>query len=325
MSTGVSYWSQTAATNASSDSAINWSEGQAPSSVNDSARAMMASIAKWRDDNNGSITTSGTSTAYTLTTNQGTGGSPPNGFTVSFKVNQVNGTPVTLAIDGGSAKPLRKSPGVEIPASFFSANGLYAATYFTSTSEWIVYDCTPIVIPAPTVSTLGGVKSSSAAAHQFATGIDTSGNATYGQPAAADLTCTTTNDNAATGAIGEVIGSNIASGSAVSVSNGVATNITSISLTAGDWDVYGSVFTNPAGSTTTSGIYAGISTSTGAFGTYLTKIIGLSVGAGGTIGIPAPTVRISLASTTTVYLVGSAGFATSTMTMYGSITARRVR
>ena len=40
-------WSQTAASNATADASINWQEGQAPSSVNDSARAMMASAAAW--------------------------------------------------------------------------------------------------------------------------------------------------------------------------------------------------------------------------------------------------------------------------------------
>ena len=40
-------WSTTAANNATADPAINWQEGQAPSTVNDSARAMMAAIATW--------------------------------------------------------------------------------------------------------------------------------------------------------------------------------------------------------------------------------------------------------------------------------------
>jgi len=51
--------------------ASNWAEGQSPSSVNDSARAMMARAAEWRDDVSGTIATGGTSTAYTATSNQG--------------------------------------------------------------------------------------------------------------------------------------------------------------------------------------------------------------------------------------------------------------
>lgn len=42
---GLWNWSTTAANNATADPSINWQEGQAPSTVNDSARAMMAAIA----------------------------------------------------------------------------------------------------------------------------------------------------------------------------------------------------------------------------------------------------------------------------------------
>ena len=42
-------------------------------------------------------------------------------------------------------------------------------------------------IPAPTTSTIGGVKSSSAPTSQFMTGIDAAGGATYAQPAANDI------------------------------------------------------------------------------------------------------------------------------------------
>jgi hypothetical protein len=52
-------WSQTAPLDAIADSTINWAEGQAPSSINDSARTMMAATAKYRDDIAGAIVTGG--------------------------------------------------------------------------------------------------------------------------------------------------------------------------------------------------------------------------------------------------------------------------
>ena len=62
-------WSQTASADATADSTINWAEGQSPSSVNDSARGMMAAVSKYRDDTSGALITGGTSTAYTLISN----------------------------------------------------------------------------------------------------------------------------------------------------------------------------------------------------------------------------------------------------------------
>jgi len=62
-------WSKTAASNATADGTINWAEGQAPSTVNDSARAMMAAAAKFRDDIGCNLSTSGTGAAYTVREN----------------------------------------------------------------------------------------------------------------------------------------------------------------------------------------------------------------------------------------------------------------
>lgn len=45
MATGLKNWSTTAADNDDADSTINWLEGQLPSTVNNSARAMMAVLA----------------------------------------------------------------------------------------------------------------------------------------------------------------------------------------------------------------------------------------------------------------------------------------
>src|SRR5579883_736083 len=60
MTQGLYKWSLTASANATADSSINWAEGMAPSAVNDSARAMMARIAEWRNDISGTITTGDT-------------------------------------------------------------------------------------------------------------------------------------------------------------------------------------------------------------------------------------------------------------------------
>ncbi len=66
----VFLWSTTAASNDDIDGSINFQEGQSPASVNNSCRAVMAAIAKWRNDLSGNLVTAGSSTAYTLTTNQ---------------------------------------------------------------------------------------------------------------------------------------------------------------------------------------------------------------------------------------------------------------
>ena len=138
MATGLVTWSKTAATNASADSAVNFSEGQAPSSVNDSARGLMASAAKWRDDTNGSLVTAGGTTAYTLTTNQSFAALAA-GLQVAFQMNATNTGTSTLAVDGLTAKPLRSSAGVEVLAGALLINATYKATYFTSNSgEWLI-------------------------------------------------------------------------------------------------------------------------------------------------------------------------------------------
>lgn len=141
-------WSQTAASNNSADSTINWSEGQAPSSVNDSARGMMAAVAKYRDDLGGSILTTGSSTAYAVTTNQGLTALTDK-FMVAFNPHTTNGEIVTLAVDGLTAKPLRIAPSTEMPAGIMVQGTPYVATYVAATTEWILHGVfnEPLAVP----------------------------------------------------------------------------------------------------------------------------------------------------------------------------------
>ena len=110
-------WSRTAGTNATADGSINWAEGQSPSSVNDSARAMMAAAAKYRDDIAGAILTAGSSSAYTVASYQVFDTlAHLDGAMIAFTPHATSAaTPpngVTLNVDGLGAKPLRLSPSV---------------------------------------------------------------------------------------------------------------------------------------------------------------------------------------------------------------------
>ena len=95
--------------------------------------------------------------------------------------------------------------------------------------------------------------------------IATTSNVTFKSVAFSDNTKgivgTTTNDNAGSGfGIGEMIESTVLVGASVPLGLHTDTNVTSISLTAGDWDVSGSVWTNPAAGTVTTAFAGGIST-----------------------------------------------------------------
>lgn len=129
--TGVPWWSQAAGSNANSDPTINWAEGQAPSSVNDSARAMMASTAKWRDDIAGAIITTGTSSAYSVTSNQQFDSlTRLAGQVIAFTPHTTNTTwGVTLNVDGLGVKALRTSPSVDVLPGTLIQGTPYSAVY----------------------------------------------------------------------------------------------------------------------------------------------------------------------------------------------------
>lgn len=123
-------WSKTAANNANSDPTINWSEGQAPSSINDSARAGNARLAEWRDDISGTITTAGSLSAYTVASNQGFDtAAHMNGAMLAFVPHVTNGATVTLNVDGLGAKPLRFGPSFELQSGVLIQGTPYVATY----------------------------------------------------------------------------------------------------------------------------------------------------------------------------------------------------
>jgi hypothetical protein len=127
------------------------------------------------------------------------------------------------------------------------------------------------------------------------------------------------------GFIGEQIRSAIASGSAVALTSTVAANVTSISLTTGIWDVSCiAMFTGTV--TTGTGCSCSINTTSATLGTAGDNFITVPTNstAARDYAITIPAYRITLGSTTTVYLVARSDFTVGANSVYGRISATRV-
>ncbi|WP_431014549.1 phage tail protein [Bradyrhizobium pachyrhizi] len=135
-------WSRTAAADATADPSINWAEGMAPSAINDSARGMMAALAKYRDDVGGNLVTGGSSTAYTVASNQVFADLPSMDFKeVTFFVHATNGVNPTLNVDGLGAKPISMDGlGTPVPSGTLIQGTPYTAVYVNATSNWRLKD-----------------------------------------------------------------------------------------------------------------------------------------------------------------------------------------
>lgn len=131
-------WSTTAASNSTADSTINWAEGQTPASVNDSARAMMAAFAKYRDDiSGGMIVSTGAANTYSVSTSQGI--TLQDGIHIAFRCNATNTGSSTLNVDATGARALRTLSGSNLNAGELTSGCVYVVVYESSTSEWLVH------------------------------------------------------------------------------------------------------------------------------------------------------------------------------------------
>ncbi|MEJ0093844.1 MAG: hypothetical protein WDN46_10495 [Methylocella sp.] len=131
----------------------------------------------------------------------------------------------------------------------------------------------------------------------------------------------------AAGLVGEIMSLSVPNSSAVSQpTSGTPINIGSIALTPGNWLCNGTVWTKPAATTTTSSLLASLST------TSATNAAAGSVGAAeSSSAIPANVAEsvnfgpavFNVSAATTLFLVGNASFAVSTMALYGSAQCQR--
>ena len=142
----------------------------------------------------------------------------------------------------------------------------------------------------------------------------------------ADFGGTSTNDDAEAGRVGEYLSNSRSSSVPIAMTSNVAVNVTTLTLTAGDWDVSGNVAFNISSSCNNVQSWIGLTSVTrpsppnnGAF----CELAGPAF-VSGTV-LPTGTTRLSLSGTTTVYLGAIVLFSAGTVSSYGFIGARRAR
>jgi hypothetical protein len=199
-------------------------------------------------------------------------------------------------------------------------------------------------LPNPSASTLGGVESLAAVTHNYLTSITTSGVPTQAQPVCADLSDSSVGCNAARGQlpgepstgvasagnVGELIQATLVSASATSLATVTPKNITSISLSAGDWDVTGNCNYNGAGSVSITFVECSISVSTGAVDQTAGRNAQITAtanvpGVAPAYSLPVGPAQFSVSTTQTVFLVANQTFTVGTLTGWGILRARRAR
>ena len=123
----VSQWSTTASSN-NSASPNGAPEGMAPSGVNNVIRENMAALAKWYSDSDGTLQSTGSSSAYVLATNS-THAALADMPLVAFRANHASTGASTLAVDGLTAKSIKKYHDVNLAAGDIETGQIVIVVY----------------------------------------------------------------------------------------------------------------------------------------------------------------------------------------------------
>ncbi|WP_257806316.1 beta strand repeat-containing protein [Burkholderia glumae] len=221
------------------------------------------------------------------------------------------------ALDTGNGT--RQASAISMPTmtgfTWFSAPSTFSSAIY-SPSAGVLYSLVPAggqfnyIVNGNTMASINGV------------GLSVNG--LISPSSTSGIKGTVAGDNANAGSVGEFINSSFSS---VNVSNtATAQNLTSVTLTPGDWDVEGAA-TYTSGTGATMSIWlAGVNTTSGtmpSLGNYFQS--GGSITATGAATAIPPVTRINVSSATTVYLVGEAVFSGGSVTAAGFLRARRVR
>jgi hypothetical protein len=142
----------------------------------------------------------------------------------------------------------------------------------------------------------------------------------------AKLKGTTTNDNAPTGYVGELV--TLASGTIALSATFTPTDLGVITLTAGDWDIWATYYFTGTSTTTVTvliGAIGGTSPSYNLYGEVDMPTYGQAVFVYANPTVKVGLFPVKLATTTSIHMWAWAGYSTSTCSVQGTIYARRRR
>lgn len=217
----------------------------------------------------------------------------------------------------------------------FSASTLKCTTGTTSQLGCLRPDGTTITVSAGVITSVGAAATSIAVGtttigSPAGNGPLTSNSAVLGNVLWGQLPGIGSATNASAGNVGEYVSSNIAAGSAVSATSATALNITSVSLTAGDWSCIGNAAANGTGTVTVMNGYITTVSNTdpgspnsGGYAAWVGSVVAPFSGNFSPV-VSIAEMRVLIASTTTVYLGAKFSFS-GTMAVYGFIGCRRTR
>ena len=255
-------------------------------------------------------------------------GVAPTFQTITTGSGTVNsGTATHLSYYATSTTAVSDANGHTISGTYTFSGGAGAITLSSSTIAMGTNKITGLATPTASGDALSYGNVINGSTLTLSSTVDS--NITFDNTSTHGVVGTTTNDSAASGNVGEYVSSDM---SAVSYPTSTQWgDLTSISLTAGDWDVHlhGEFENNSA---TTSFADVGLSTTSGNSSTGLT--LGITYLELGTTVVPTGAnvepfggllIRFSLSGSSTIYVKARASYSAGPPLYMGRVSARRIR